>query len=415
MTFAGLIHCAALTVGIAFAAPADDAGRAAGPSEALALARKVLPPNMPARESEHFVLLTDADLVSADAVLETLEAAYQAVQRSCGSIGLRPAPLPNKLVSILFRSRDDFIAFNKRVKPDMREWAVGYYDQITDRLVMFDLVTQPDVQGLLRSVRRNLSQFERDVVMSGVSPAQTGAPGNQVAQARSQLDRDEQRVKADARNALASTIAHEAAHGLLFDTGVQRRAVPYPFWLSEGLATNFEPTFARDRDFGFQRENPMRRPVFEEGLRTNQCVPLETLVLCDAAPAEDSRGEVGRLYAQACFLTKWLARERPTELRRYIESLQDGSWSDRDNRRARFEAIFGPIDSLERSWMRSEARTWSGLMATDMGAKLREFDRVALGVPKATAAPQLAPNSEAKPEPTPEAKGPAAPASAPGR
>lgn len=345
------------------------------PNPALAMARAALPSGTPSRESEHFVLLTDADIASADTVLETLEAAHRAFRKACDFIGVTPAPLPHKLVAVLFRDQVDFQRFNQRHKPGIPEWTVGYYDPMTDRLVMFDQIGQTNVQKALAAVERNRLQLEREVADRGISPAQTGQPGNGVDQARMQLDRNRERIVADVRNAFLSTVAHEATHGLFFDTGVQLRSVDYPFWISEGLATNLEPTFAKDRDFGFHRDNPKRRDTFQDAVRSGQLARLRELVLCDAAPAEDARGEVSRLYAQACVFTRWLARERPTELRQYLEALRGGVWSDRDSRLAKFEEIFGPVDALERSWLRAEARDWTGVMSSPIGDRLKSFDR----------------------------------------
>lgn len=375
MRFAGLIQRLALLACVASAAAQGDAASAPPPNPALALARAALPPATPSRETEHFVLLTDADLASADTVLETLEAAHRAFRKACASIGVTPAPLPHKLVAVLFRDQVDYQRFNQRHKPGMPDWTAGYYDPVTDRLVMYDQISQANVQKALAAVERNRLQLEREVADRGITPAQTGRPGNGVDQARMQLDRNVERIVTDVRNAFLSTVAHEATHGLFFDTGVQLRSVDYPFWISEGLATNLEPTFAKDRDFGFHRDNPRRRDAFQDAVRGGQLARLSELVLCDAAPIEDARGEVGRLYAQACMFTKWLARERPTELRLYLDELRQGAWSDRDSRLARFEAIFGPVESLERSWLRAEAREWTGLMASPIGTRLQAFDR----------------------------------------
>lgn len=360
---------------ITWSAGADGEKSVPPPNPALAMARAALPPGTPSRESAHFVLLTDSELASADAVLETLEAAHRAFRKACESIGVTPDPLPHKLVAVLFRDQIDYARFNQRHKPGVPEWTAGYYDPMADRLVMFDQISQSNVQKALTAVAKDRAQLERQVDQVGVSPAQMGQPGNGIAQARMQLDRSRERIVADVRNSFLATVAHEATHGLFFDTGVQERSVEYPFWLSEGLATNLEPTYANDRDFGFHRDNPKRRETFQDAVRSGQLPRLVDLVLCESAPIEDERGEVGRLYAQACIFTKWLARERPTELRLYLEDLRQGTWSDRDSRRERFERIFGPVDALERSWMRAEARAWQGVLASPMGDKLQAFDR----------------------------------------
>lgn len=398
MTIAGLIQCLALLACLASAAAADDAVPPPAANEPLAMARAALPTGTPSRESPHFVLLTDSELTSADLVLEMLEAAYKSFQKSCRALGVEPRPLAHKIVAVLFRDHADYRRFNDRFKPEVPDWTVGYYDPMSDRLVMFDLLSQPDVQQALVQARRNGQRFEREVAAANIPPSATGATVDRINQVRGQIDQGRQRIEADARNAFMSTIAHEAAHGLFFSSAVQSRSAGYPFWISEGLATNFEPSHARDFDLGFHRENPARRQVFEDAARKDQLPRLADLVASDAAPAEDARGEVGRLYAASCIFTKWLARERPTELRLYLESLRDGSWADRASRMDRFERIFGPVDALERSWYRSDARAWQEMLTTPAGRMVRDFDRPVIKVPESS--PPASPPTPAAPSPS---------------
>lgn len=385
------LQCIVLATGVAADPPPEP------PNPALAMAREVVPKTMASRQSEHFVLLTDADLASADVVLKTLESAYRNFHAGCESYGVRPGPIPHRLVAVLFRDQADYQRFNQRFSPDIPEWVVGFYDPRADRLVMFDHLSRSDVQKGLVEIAKNRARLEREVAASGIGPAQTGKAGNTVDQARMLVDRDRQRLESDARDGFIATVAHEATHGLCFGTGVQSRTAGYPFWLSEGLATNNEPQRADERDFGFRSVNPSRRQAFEEAIRESRMPSLAELVMYSGAPAEDERGEVGRLYAAACFFTKWLARERPTELRLYLASLRDGSWSDAASRMERFEAIFGPVDALERSWMRDEARAWTALMATPAGDRLRAFERTAVRAAALSEGAAGEPAADAKP------------------
>ncbi|MFM7806646.1 MAG: hypothetical protein ACKPEA_01795 [Planctomycetota bacterium] len=138
MRIARLTQRLALALCIAPAIAGGDPAPVPPANEPLAMARASLPAGTPSRESEHFVLLTDSELASADTVLETLEAAYRAFQRACASIGVRPEPLPHKLVAVLFREQIDYERFNQRFKPGMPAWTAGYYDPMADRLVMYD-------------------------------------------------------------------------------------------------------------------------------------------------------------------------------------------------------------------------------------------------------------------------------------
>jgi hypothetical protein len=40
-----------------------------------------------------------------------------------------------------------------------------------------------------------------------------------------------------------------------------------------------------------------------------------------------------------------------------------------------FEAVFGPIDAVERVWLRHEAQAWPEFWETEWGRRLKAFDR----------------------------------------
>lgn len=122
------------------------------------------------------------------------------------------------------------------------------------------------------------------------------------------------------------------------------------------MATNFE-TERTDIQFGYQVDNWRRRDSFKLACDKDIIIPLQILLTQDRfADGTNSNEAAGYFYAQAYVLTNWLLRERPTELKLYLESLRDGSFAVAQDRQKNFEAIFGPVARLERNWVRYEGR-----------------------------------------------------------
>ncbi len=130
---------------------------------------------------------------------------------------------------------------------------------------------------------------------------------------------------ADARPDLAvqqalATIAHEGAHQVLHNIGVQQRLSLWPMWLSEGLAEYFAPTTAGERLKwkGSGQVNDLR--MFE----------LEQYIKSRAAEKPDGQliehtTQAARLtstgYATAWALTHYLAKNKRVEFNDYVKKM----------------------------------------------------------------------------------------------
>jgi hypothetical protein len=135
----------------------------------------------------------------------------------------------------------------------------------------------------------------------------------------------EQSRLADVRPDLAvqqalATMAHEGAHQILHNIGVQQRLSVWPMWLSEGLAEYFAPTTAgeRLRWKGAGQVNDLR--MFE----------LEQYIKSRAAEKPDGQliehtTQAARLtstgYATAWSLTHYLAKNKRVEFNDYIKRM----------------------------------------------------------------------------------------------
>jgi hypothetical protein len=109
---------------------------------------------------------------------------------------------------------------------------------------------------------------------------------------------------------------HEGAHQLAFNTGLQRRDVPYPFWVSEGLACTFE-TPGTNVGFGAFRVNADRLNEYRAARERGETLGLRGLLTVRAMAPE----RVLSLYAESWALFYFLARQHPQALSAYLQEL----------------------------------------------------------------------------------------------
>ncbi len=129
------------------------------------------------------------------------------------------------------------------------------------------------------------------------------------------------RVRPDlALSQAISTVAHEGAHQILHNIGVQQRLSIWPMWLSEGLAEFFAPTtFGKGMKWkGAGQVNDMRMFELEQYVKSRASEkPDGKLVEQTVAAARlTSTG-----YASAWSLTHYLAKNRRGEFAAYLRAI----------------------------------------------------------------------------------------------
>ena len=121
-----------------------------------------------------------------------------------------------------------------------------------------------------------------------------------------------------ARRQALSTIAHEGAHQILANIGVQQRLSLWPMWLSEGMAEYLAPTSVTRRIQwkGAGQINDFRMLELETHLRSMaiEGIDGETLKNTAAAARLTSTG-----YASAWSLTTFLAKRRKEDFRKFVQ------------------------------------------------------------------------------------------------
>jgi hypothetical protein len=119
-----------------------------------------------------------------------------------------------------------------------------------------------------------------------------------------------------------STIAHEGAHQILHNIGVQSRLSRWPMWLTEGLAEFFAPTtFGRRMQWkGAGQVNDLRMLELEIYIKSRSSDAAAGEMISDTAGAArlTSTG-----YAAAWSLTHFLAKTKRSQFAAYVREVSE--------------------------------------------------------------------------------------------
>lgn len=272
------------------------------PSELRAVLLRQLGPGYEVSGTGHYLVVHPAG--QRDRWAERFEQLYRGFVRYFAVRGLVVQEPPFPLVGIVCRDRRDFQrhAAGQGLRPSQK--IVGYYDNESNRIVLFD---------------------------------PWGGDG------RTGTEED------------FSVVFHEAAHQVAFNTGVHSRLSLPPVWLAEGLATLFEvPAVWAGDPSGLPagRVNRRRLADFRAAvLRQHRPEGLEALVGGD----ELFRTATVAAYAEAWALSFYLCETQPAAFAQYLArtARRDpfGRY-ERADRLADFQASFGA------DWRMLEAQMW---------------------------------------------------------
>jgi hypothetical protein len=236
------------------------------------------------RQTNRFLYLYNTSEEFYTATSRILETMYPGVCEFFRRQRIEVSDPPTPLVVIMFRTVQEFQRYR-----EMPPGVAAYYDQITNRVVMYET--------------------------SGLNQV---APPLAIKQS-------------------ISTIAHEGTHQILHNIGVQQRLSRWPLWISEGIAEYFSPTSVdkRVRWKGVAQVNDLRMFELERYLKqaASDATRGETVRLTVAAQSLTSTG-----YASAWGLTHYLAQRQKAK---FLDFLKDVSRTGPlEDRSAESEAIF---------------------------------------------------------------------------
>jgi hypothetical protein len=274
-------------------------------------------------KTEHYLVVHAVDEAWAADLGRALEWARGRFCRAMKEAGLPAADTGARLVWVCFPNHDDFNAYARSADHTDMAWLDEYYSARTNRVAM---------------VCRRAPAGPR----AEVPPV--GAPGPVGPRAAAPLSAA---ADAAARGIDVTRATHEAVHQLSFNTGLMRRGVMYPLWVSEGMATNFEVDPSGDPDL----RNTGRCGDLLDKKAKGKLVPLDRFVTCCRVPSGDPEA-VDEIYAQAWGFFRFVFQGRREGLRKYLAALAAKEPGRRDEAtlRREFTASFGPIESLEQPW-----------------------------------------------------------------
>jgi hypothetical protein len=149
-----------------------------------------------------FVIHGNISAADAREVGEWLDQVALVFDREARELGFSPTRADAPMRIVFIRDRAEFVAFAGRYDGVEASRMGGYYATASNRVVLYD--------------DRTTDSF---------------------AQALNSADESERAAAArDAARVTRRKIAHEAAHLLAYNTGVQTPGVEYPAWFTEGLA-----------------------------------------------------------------------------------------------------------------------------------------------------------------------------------
>lgn len=204
-----------------------------------------------------------------------LESMLKGVVKQLGEWGLKPDRPETRLVVVIMPNRKAFDDFE-----EMDPGVAAYYDGISNRVVLYE-----------------------DERLFNAAPEFALKQG-------------------------AYTVAHEAIHQLLHNTGIQRRLSAWPAWISEGAPEYFCPLRVNSRLAKLDGDQlPVRTVKWKEAGMVND------LRMHDLLRTRATNGDIIRTvisaksltahgYSVAWGLTHYLAQKRPKEFAAYLSDVR---------------------------------------------------------------------------------------------
>ncbi len=323
--------------------PSAGIGAEGGDPPALREVSRLLP-GFDAARSRGWVLLSDVPPSLAASTLALLDATAAQVARAVDAVGAARRAAPHRHLAILFRSLDRYRDFASAHDGFQDSNAAGHYAATGRRSAFAAPEPSPALRRALES--RGIDAAPTEIAGGSVDPSRRPSRADRSGAAfRAAVDE----AVDDLEQRMRRVTSHEAAHQVLFETGVHPEPGRCPAWLAEGLACCFE-TERSLGDFGPEHDVPSRRERLEQALRCDRLRPLAALVASASRPATDTT-ECLDWYAQCWGVVSWLAVERRSALADYLASLGGAAAWRAAARVESFERCFGGITRLEQAWL----------------------------------------------------------------
>ncbi|MCL5269797.1 MAG: DUF1570 domain-containing protein [bacterium] len=277
-------------------------------ADPLYLRQAFFAPSTQSYATDHFVLLHEGDSAWPGEMGRLLEGLYRQFYDDLTGAGFDLQSPGDRLAWVCFDREADFDDYARLRDAFDARWLKGYYS------------TRTNCVALVRA------EF-----------AQTGSPEGSDAADAGEPQFDVRRI------------SHELAHQLTYNSGLLRRGVRNPVWLTEGLATDFEADSLVGA--GFSDVNRSRWSRLLEIAALDELVPLPRFIaLTEFRPAPGV--ELRDLYAQADGFFHFLMERHPQALKAYMAGLARGAQGARAREAfpGEFAQSFGPLDAIGTEW-----------------------------------------------------------------
>lgn len=308
--------------------PARSSSAASKDRDDLAIVRSLLGESAETSTTPHFAIIHEPGANYVSGTGKTLEQAYKQFYAAFSDAGFELVQSPDRLIWVCFPQQSRFNEYARQVEGTDLSWLDGYYSTLTNRVAVVEpspRVSEPNKAAVPPKSNRWTDSGTHRQRREDVLPM--SADESQVDKAR---------------------LTHELAHQLAFNSGLQKRGVMYPFWVSEGLATNFE--FEGPMGGGFENCSTARRDCLLKSCAAGELTPLAEFVVQTNVPAGAAQSR--RYYAQAWAFFQYLLTERSENLRHYLHVVAALSPGRRrsDVLLREFTNAFGTPEEMEPSW-----------------------------------------------------------------
>jgi Protein of unknown function (DUF1570) len=266
--------------------------------------------------TEHFRIIHQAQTCDIEKIAGLLNLAYERFHSVFSDIGFAVDSPKEKLTWICFDDSGRFNDYALQADKIDLSWLSSYYSTKTNVVAIVKPDKIPDVSK--RSLSR-VPESSGDILAISVTP-------------ESQNEADTVRL------------VHEAAHQLAFNTGLQKRNVMYPLWVSEGLATMFETALSGSCD-------TVRGGRLVEMRRHNRLCKLSEFITITRLPSDaDAQKD---FYAQAWGLFRFLSEHHKDGLVKYFAGLYQLKPGPRNKTSlySEFVGSFGSVKQMDKSWL----------------------------------------------------------------
>ena len=307
------------------------------------------------RNSKHFLICYDTTDTFAAQRASLMEKVYDAFQFYFNMSTLRPDFLDKRLVVLLLKDRDDYLAYIKQTEHADFSWTAGFYSQRTNRTCFFDEASG----ATAASFAKDLTDLKTQIDDLGKQITAANAQGQLGMVHTLTLDRNRANESLAQLNLHIgtqvnlqnnSTTMHEAAHQVAFNLGIQSRLVDYPMWFAEGLACSFEFEDAEGHR-GPALQNPGRITVIKTALRDNKLIPIDAFIASD--PNDMTNQSVASIeYAEGWALFHYLYKFQRQGMEDYLIAFKSHKALraiSTDQRKVMFTKAFGGnLDELNK-------------------------------------------------------------------